>query len=203
MIHGNYYDKYRSKTPLTRLLTHGFLSAWSELAGQVARQERPDSILEIGCGDGYLLDYTRMKLNPSRLAAGLEPGILDLHSSSPLSGSFQPVAGSIYDLPFDDDAFDLVTVPEVFEHLSDPDKGLHEVVRVSRRFVLTSVPWEPVWRMANMARGKYWSDWGNTPDHVQHFSRKRFLNFLGSAINVTHVRSPFPWTMVLGEVRDL
>ncbi len=184
------------------MLTRGFLTEWSDLAGRITHKNRPESILEIGCGDGYLLDYMRRKLNPGLIAAGMEPGIIEIRTKYGLAGSFQAVGGSIYDLPFDDDAFDLVMVPEVFEHLADPDRGLQEAVRVARRYVMASVPWEPVWRITNMARGKYLRDFGNTPDHVQHFTRKGFHPFHGDSEfqsrRPAH-RSPGPWC--LGRLR--
>jgi hypothetical protein len=30
------------------------------------------------------------------------------------------------------------------------------------------VPREPIWRIGNMARGRYLGDLGNTPGHIQH-----------------------------------
>ena len=44
-------------------------------------------------------------------------------------------------------------ISEVLEHLQDPDRGLAECARVAREWVLISTPWEPAWRMLNMARG--------------------------------------------------
>ncbi len=43
-------------------------------------------------------------------------------------------------------------------------------------FILLSVPKEPIWRICNMARGKYWKDLGNTPGHIQHWTKKILQN---------------------------
>jgi hypothetical protein len=63
------------------------------------------------------------------------------------------------------------------------------------------VPREPVWRMTNMARGAYLRDLGNTPGHLNHWSKRSFVSLLSRYGTVEHVRSPFPWTMLLVSVR--
>jgi hypothetical protein len=47
-----------------------------------------------------------------------------------------------------------------------------------------------------MARGKYLADLGNTPGHLQHWSRRGFAELVGSQLEVVSVSTPFPWTMI-------
>ena len=101
------------------------------------------------------------------------------------------------DLPFADNEFDTACAIEVLEHVPDPERTLAEMVRVARRHVLVSVPREPMWRALNMLRGAYVRDLGNTPGHVNHWSRGAFLDFVNRHGRIAAVRSPFPWTMVL------
>jgi hypothetical protein len=63
--------------------------------------------------------------------------------------------------------------------------------------LVLSVPNEPVWRVLNMVRGKYWTDWGNTPGHIQHWSREGFIRFVSIYFQVTEIRTPLPWIMLL------
>lgn len=194
-IVGNVYDKYGTTNPIARRLMKGFLDAVTGLY----RSEAPTTVLEVGCGEGRLADTllrtgTRAKtfeacdLELDRIAPGLDPAI-----------EFREA--SIYELPHDDSSFDLVVCCEVLEHLEHPADGLAELARVARRGVLLSVPWEPVWSVLNMARGKYWSDLGNTPGHIQRFSRSAFLDLVGTALEIRAVRRPIPWTVVLAQVR--
>ena len=62
---------------------------------------------------------------------------------------------------------------------------------------LVSVPREPIWRAVNMARGAYLKDLGNTPGHLNHWSKRGFVQLLSRYGNVVEARSPFPWTMLL------
>ncbi len=73
------------------------------------------------------------------------------------------------------------------------------VARVAKRSVWISVPWEPAWRVVNMARGKYWSRFGNTLGHVQHFSRRAICTLIEAQVELSQLRHPFPWTIVLGK----
>jgi 2-polyprenyl-3-methyl-5-hydroxy-6-metoxy-1,4-benzoquinol methylase len=103
-------------------------------------------------------------------------------------------------LSFADGEFDMATAIEVLEHVPDPERTVSEMARVAKRWVLVSVPREPLWRGLNMARGAYLKDLGNTPGHVNHWSKRSFVAMLSRHGTVQEVRSPFPWTMVLVRV---
>jgi 2-polyprenyl-3-methyl-5-hydroxy-6-metoxy-1,4-benzoquinol methylase len=111
------------------------------------------------------------------------------------------VQGSALTLPFADDTFDLVLCIEVLEHLPSPEQALREIARVASGAVVLSVPWEPVWRLGNMARGRYVGELGNTPGHIQHFTRRGFLRLVNRHLVVDDVERPIPWTMIRGRAR--
>jgi hypothetical protein len=52
-----------------------------------------------------------------------------------------------------------------------------------------------------MARLKYVQELGNTPGHLNHWSRRTFVRFLGRGLDVVEVRAPLPWTMALCRAR--
>ena len=100
-------------------------------------------------------------------------------------------------IPFGQEEFDLAAATEVLEHVPDPERTLAEMARVARRHLLVSVPREPLWRVLNVARGAYLRELGNTPGHLNHWSRSAFVAQLGRHGEVIEVRSPLPWTMAL------
>ena len=187
---GNAYDKYRSKNPIERRLMRKFFAA---LSGALP-QEPPMTVLEVGVGEGEISARLR-SLYPEAHIVGV-----DLHDDALAAEwrtrGFIGVYADIAHLPFPPLAFDLVMAIEVLEHVVDPVAALAELVRVSRGGMVLSVPREPIWRVANMARGKYLADLGNTPGHVQHWSRRGFAELVGSQLEVLSVSTPFPWTMV-------
>jgi 2-polyprenyl-3-methyl-5-hydroxy-6-metoxy-1,4-benzoquinol methylase len=104
-------------------------------------------------------------------------------------------------LPFAADEFDLAAAIEVLEHVPDPRQTLAEMIRVAARHLLVSVPREPLWRGLNIARGAYLRELGNTPGHLNHWSKRAFERLLADYGEVVEARSPFPWTMLLVRVR--
>lgn len=106
-------------------------------------------------------------------------------------------ASPLEDLDPADDAAELVVCCEVLEHLPNPDAGLDMVARLAEPWAIVSVPREPLWRALNMVRLKYVRDLGNTPGHLNHWTRRSFLRFLRTRLDVVEVRAPLPWTMAL------
>jgi hypothetical protein len=94
-----------------------------------------------------------------------------------------------------------VVACEVFEHLERPAAAIHEVARVAADWLLLSVPWEPTWRLLNLARGKYVRRLGNTPGHLQNFSRRAIRQLVSQRFDIVAQRRPFPWTMLLARKR--
>jgi hypothetical protein len=83
------------------------------------------------------------------------------------------------------------------EHLPDSVRALRILKELATPHLIVSVPREPLWRVMNLVRGKYWRDFGNTPGHLQHWSTAKFLSLLRQQVEVVEVRTPLPWTMAL------
>jgi hypothetical protein len=99
------------------------------------------------------------------------------------------------------DAAQLIVCCEVMEHLPDPEAALPVVASLASPWAIVSVPREPLWRALNMARLRYVGSFGNTPGHLNHWTRRGFIRFLAPSFEVVDVRAPIPWTMALCRVR--
>ncbi|CAN5693798.1 hypothetical protein BH10ACT1_BH10ACT1_02630 [soil metagenome] len=187
---GNTYDKYASKNPVERKLMDGFFTALDASLPRTA----PTRILEVGVGEGEVTARLAARW-PDATFIGVDLPDPELARNWDGKG-FSPLFGDIGRLPFEDDAFDLVLAIEVLEHVPYPELALAEMHRVARRDVVVSVPREPIWSAANLARGKYLKELGNTPGHINHWSKKGFADLVGRRFDVRAVHSPFPWTMV-------
>jgi 2-polyprenyl-3-methyl-5-hydroxy-6-metoxy-1,4-benzoquinol methylase len=191
---GNTYDKYGSTNPVVRRLMAGFQGTLAELFARAA----PDSVLDVGCGEGVLtLEWARLLGSGPVVGVDLPDPKLEAEWRSRERPNLRFVAARAEELPFGSSEFDLVAAIEALEHIPDPDRTLSEMVRVARRHLLVSVPREPLWRALNIGRGVYLRELGNTPGHVNHWSKRRLERMLARHGEVVEARSPFPWTMVL------
>ena len=194
IVTGNTYDKYGSANPLVRRMMTGFERDLDELLALAD----PGSLLDVGCGEGVLVERWARRLEGRRVVG------IDLEEESIQAGWAQRRAPNLEyrvmhaeNLPFGANEFALASAIEVLEHVPDPEHTLAEMARCAERHLLVSVPREPLWRALNMARGAYWRDLGNTPGHLNHWSKRSFTALLARHGTVAEVRSPFPWTMLL------
>jgi ubiquinone/menaquinone biosynthesis C-methylase UbiE len=104
-----------------------FLSYWHQV-NEIVRLE-PDSVLEIGIGNGFVSKYLKER----------NVNIATLDFDSNLNPDR---VGSVLDIPFEDNSFDVVACYEVLEHLpfKDFDKAIAEIYRVSKTYVILSLP---------------------------------------------------------------
>ena len=193
-VTGNTYDKYGSSNPVVRRLMAAFEAALEELFAQAD----PRSLLDVGCGEGVLVHRWAERLGEKRVVG------IDLEEESLQAGWSRRQAPNLEyrtmlaeDLPFAANEFDLASAIEVLEHVPDAQRTLDEMARCAQRHLLVSVPREPLWRMLNMARGAYVAQLGNTPGHLNHWSRRGIVGLLGGCGEVVEVRTPLPWTLVL------
>jgi 2-polyprenyl-3-methyl-5-hydroxy-6-metoxy-1,4-benzoquinol methylase len=195
IVTGNTYDKYGSSNPAVRRMMAAFERSLDELLALAA----PSSLLDVGCGEGVLVHRWAERLGAQTRVVGI-----DLEEKSIQAGWAERQAPNLEyrtmpaeNLPFAGNEFDLASAIEVLEHVPDPEHTVAEMARCAKRHLLVSVPREPLWRMLNMARGAYWPQLGNTPGHLNHWSRRSFVRLLARHGDVVEVRSPFPWTMLL------
>ena len=199
-VTGNTYDKYGSTNPVVRRLMGGFEGTLDELFTQAD----PQSLLDVGCGEGVLTHQWARRLGDERRVVGIDLDDPALHAewAKRTAPNLEYRVMKAENLPFADREFDAATAIEVLEHVPDAEHTVAEMARVAKRWLLVSVPREPLWRGLNMARGAYWKDLGNTPGHVNHWSKRSFVALLSRHGEVVQARSPFPWTMLLVRLRD-
>ena len=191
---GNTFDKYGSTNPVVRRLMGGFHATLDALW----ERAQPRSVLDVGCGEGVLTYEWAERLGDARIVGiDLDHPKLRAEWETRRRDNLEYRVEEATRLSFPDDEFDVATAIEVLEHVPDPEATVAEMARVADRWLLVSVPREPLWRVLNLARGSYCGSLGNTPGHVNHWSKRSFESLLSRHGTVEQARAPFPWTMLL------
>lgn len=125
-------------------------------------------ILDAGCGDAYLL----AQLGPKAVGLDISPKALELaakHTNHKL------VQGSVLDIPFPDNEFDIVIMEDVLEHLTaeDGEKAMQEITRVCKiggqLVVNTPIRHEPPKKVKIDYEHKKYSE-----NHIKEYTVKEF-----------------------------
>jgi ubiquinone/menaquinone biosynthesis C-methylase UbiE len=193
------YRKHTHANPIQRKLIDRF---HRNIIGQILTLA-PATFLDAGCGEGFVAELLIQQLPGLELTGfDFNPDAVEIAKAKNPGSTF--ITASIFDLPFDDNSFDVVGCFEVLEHQTDPRPALKELARVARNAVIISVPHEPFFCYSNVARGKNMDvrPRGSDPDHKQFWSRKAFGEFVGQELDVHILTGSFPWTICVGRKRS-
>lgn len=184
------FEKHTSKNPLKKFFFKRFEDDLISLVAPL----NPKKILDAGCGEGFTLSrFYELKIGEELEGVDFSSDAIEIGKG--LYPYLNIKLGDIYNLPYKNDSFELVTCMEVLEHLENPVQALKEVERVSSKYVLLTVPNEPLFTIFNYTR------WGKDIGHINKWSSSAFKKLIthNSSLRILAERHPFPWTMLLVE----
>jgi ubiquinone/menaquinone biosynthesis C-methylase UbiE len=191
-VAGNYFNKFQSKNFVHKILIKNYIKALVSYMKVLA----PKNILDIGCGEGEIEKILKEKFNDIKIT-GLDKDEGVAREAKKLNREVDFVIADAGKIPFTDNRFDIGLCLEVLEHTRCLDDVLTELRRVTSRAVIISVPYEPYWRLLNLARCKYLKRLGNTPGHLNHFSKNKICNLVNKYFLIQELKTVFPWIFIL------
>jgi SAM-dependent methyltransferase len=190
-------QKHLNPNPIQRWL----LGRFHQRILQLVRTTGARHVLDAGCGEGFTMRELREGGVQSAMV-GVDFSLTALAWNQAYQVAMSPLnAADVHHLPFPDSSFDLVLCLEVLEHLPDSALGLRELLRVSRDYVLVSVPHEPFFRAANFLRGKHLRALGNDPEHLHNYSGRALRRLVSAQVDVVWHGYSFPWQIALARKR--
>jgi 2-polyprenyl-3-methyl-5-hydroxy-6-metoxy-1,4-benzoquinol methylase len=184
-------EKHTNQHPISKF----FLNNFKQLLLEQVKKLHPESILDVGAGEGFTLEMFR-QANIGKKLEGIEYMDDALKLAKKLHPKVTIKKGTIYELPYKANSFDLIICTEVMEHLEEPEKALAELKRVTKKYLIISVPNEPLFTIQRIFRGKNVLKLGAHPEHIQHWSSGAFEKFVASQCTVKDAKTPLPWTMI-------
>jgi 2-polyprenyl-3-methyl-5-hydroxy-6-metoxy-1,4-benzoquinol methylase len=157
--------------------------------------------LEVGCGVGFSSLRIKDMLPDSNFEIS-DVNEAFVKNMQAKGFPIKVIQESVLSLDREDKSIDCIFLLEVLEHVEDFEKALSELFRVSRAYIIISVPNEPLWRILNILRGKYIKLQGNTPGHINHWSPNSFTKLINKYGIVKKVFLPFPWIIVFAQVNN-
>ena len=189
------YLKHNNQNPIQKALIDNF---YKELFKMI-KPLKANSILDVGCGEGFTLK----KLEEKKLGkknVGIDYSDDAIKIGKKIYPELALHKGDVYDIQYKDNSFDLSLCTEVLEHLEDPVKAVMEIKRVTAKYLIFSVPNEPFFIGANFIRGKYLKNFGNHPEHINHWTAWGFEKFLEKqGLTIVRSKHPFAWSLVLAK----
>ena len=199
IVIGNITNKQKVGNPISRFLVKNFNKTVSRLTEKVA----PNTILEVGCGEGIVTNILLESTEATIYSTDISDSVIAKAKENVNSDRVIFEKRNIYDL-LDKQKYkaELVVCCEVMEHLYQPEKGLEKIAVATSHYCLFSIPREPLWHALNLVRGTYIRDLGNTPGHIQHWSKRSFEKFVSPLFEIVETATPLPWTFLLCRVKN-
>jgi len=145
-------------------------------------------VLDVGCGDGFLLGRTA---ETCELSVGVDPeraGVELAREKLVSTDRCVALMASGAALPFADASFDAVVMADVIEHLPDPHATLREITRVLR----------PDGRVVVTTPRRLPNHWWDRANHVTEFSSSELKELLAphfGVVDMTHFLSLRWWAV--------
>lgn len=171
-------------------------SAWRMLGAKYKAQNildvchsiKPEKVLEVGAGDGSILHFLdQSDFAPELYALEIAQSGVDLIQSRNLPSLKEVLVFDGYQIPYEDDHFDLVILSHVLEHVEHERILIRELKRVAKHLVI-EVPKD--YRYGVDKRMKHFLGYGHinmyTPTSLRFLLQSEGLEIVADKLSLTN-----------------
>ena len=131
-----YWNSHKKRRDPHHPVIRAFVIPKLKLLYEIIRKHKTDSpvqsVIDIGCGNGYFTYYFEKLYSTTALDFSLS--MLQINKTA------TRICASADGLPMRDNSFDIAFCSNLLHHMSDPNPAIIEMKRISRRFVVISEP---------------------------------------------------------------
>lgn len=155
----------------------------------VCKSIHPEKVLEVGAGDGSILHFlNEWSFGKELYALEIADTGVDLIKGRALSRLKEVKSFDGYTIPYEDDAFDLVILAHVLEHVEHERILLRELKRIAK-YIVIEVPLD--YRFGVDKRMKHFLDYGHinmyTPTAIRFLLQSEGLEIVSDQVSMTPV----------------
>ncbi len=168
----SYYENEAEEVPIFGSLREISLAENIIQALPASAPSAGKKIIDIGCGEGYLL-YKIQEKFPKAELYGLDLSDGRITTTKGHVPKSYLLRGDVLSLPFADNTFDVVICSELLEHMNEYKEVVAELIRISKKHIIITVPNELklVSLMCPKCKTKHYLD-----GHVNFFTEDKLKN---------------------------
>lgn len=151
------------------------LNRYLDQFGTFFARAAPRRVLDAGCGEGYVQRGLFSRGHRAEWT-GVDMCVGAVEYARRQAPESRWEVADLRALRFAERSFDLVLCSQVLEHIPEPQRVRDELARVSARWLLLSVPIEPIFR--TICALTVASGLGQDPGHVNFWTPSAFRTFL-------------------------
>jgi len=191
--------KYNTKNLFKKRLINVFLNNTKDLINKLAF----DSIMDFGCGEGYVLHYLSKNIDfGNKKILGIDYSESAINSARELNKNFDfLIENEKYLDSVSDNSFDVVICFEVLEHLEEPQTVLKKLYNVSNKYLIVSVPNEPLFTILRFLSFNNWLRFGRHPEHVNFWNINSFYKFIEENIHPKKITIKISNTWIIAVIQ--
>ena len=174
------YADYELDKPLIVKNMHKFLSF-------VAKKKPAGKLLDVGCAFGYVVE---LALQKGYDAYGFDPSTFAVKKAGELVGKKRIKEGTIAQVSYPAESFDVITMFDVFEHLEDPLSDVRKLTKYLKPDGIIIIATGDTQSIAAKLMKRRWTFF-IPPQHIFFFNRKNVTTLLAKS-----GLAPFAWHRV-------
>jgi 2-polyprenyl-3-methyl-5-hydroxy-6-metoxy-1,4-benzoquinol methylase len=185
--------KYSNKSLVHQLLLGRFLDA---VAARLETLQMAEA-LDFGCGEALFWQEMQARGIHMNALTGIDLRADALAQAGAQFPEYRFLETDLLSWE-PDHPFDLVIASQVLEHIPEPGPILNKLVQICspEGELLLTVPWEPFFRIGNLARGRDIRRLGNHPEHVNHWGVGSFRRFIEPHAQIIEADAIFPFLLI-------